>query len=91
MRKGRDTLLDIQKGIGIIGVVAGHCGVFGHFFYVFHVPLFFFLSGSTLRMMTFTPPHMEMLSSGNHKANKNVISSLCSFTNVISGIAPFIL
>lgn len=29
--------------------MAGHCGVFGHFFYVFHVPLFFFLSGITYR------------------------------------------
>ena len=29
--------------------MAGHCGVFGNFFYVFHVPLFFFLSGITYR------------------------------------------
>ena len=46
---GRDPFLDLLKGIGILGVVAGHCGVFGNFFYVFHVPLFFFLSGITYR------------------------------------------
>ena len=60
MPKERDIVLDILKGIGILGVVAGHCGVLGHFFYVFHVPLFFFLSGGTFRTMTITPPHMEL-------------------------------
>ena len=50
----------IYNGYGLLGVVAGNCGVLGHFFYVFHVPLFFFLSGSTFRTMTFTPPYMEL-------------------------------
>lgn len=45
----RITALDIAKGIGIIFVVWGHCYnvncIPGMFFYSFHMPLFFLLSG----------------------------------------------
>lgn len=43
----RNRSLDIAKGIGIISVVYGHCGdIFGHYIiYMFHMPLFFFISG----------------------------------------------
>ncbi len=47
----RDETIDIAKGIGIILVVIGHCAVsdsqqlMRNFIYMFHIPLFFFLSG----------------------------------------------
>ena len=37
--------VDIAKGIGIILIVCGHLGIVKWFAYLFHVPLFFFLSG----------------------------------------------
>lgn len=45
--KERDTAIDVAKGIGIIFVVSGHCGlsVFGIDPYAFHMPFFFFISG----------------------------------------------
>lgn len=46
----RDKLIDVAKGLGIFLVVLGHThhGVCSHFVYLFHMPLFFFLSGATL-------------------------------------------
>lgn len=43
----RDTAIDVAKGIGIIFVVSGHCGLsfFGITPYAFHMPFFFFISG----------------------------------------------
>ena len=42
----RDLRIDVLKGIGIILVVWGHCvGIFIREIYIFHIPLFFFLSG----------------------------------------------
>lgn len=43
----RDTLLDVLKGIGITLVVLGHIlhNYIGSLIYLFHIPLFFFLSG----------------------------------------------
>lgn len=43
----RDLSLDVAKGIGIILVVGGHCGlpVLGVTAYAFHMPFFFFISG----------------------------------------------
>lgn len=42
----RDKRIDILKGIGIILVVAGHCGSpFRNYIYTFHMPLFLFISG----------------------------------------------
>ena len=43
----RNLLVDVAKGIGIVLVVLGHSGIeFGHYLiYMFHMPLFFFLSG----------------------------------------------
>ena len=53
MVESRSALLDIAKGIGILLVVFGHQIDYFHldfpsaypFIYLFHVPLFFFLSG----------------------------------------------
>lgn len=45
----RDSTIDIAKGIGIFLVVLGHFAVFAsplyHYIYLFHMPLFFFISG----------------------------------------------
>lgn len=42
----RNNIIDIAKGIGIILVVAGHSMEWPkNFIYLFHMPLFFFLSG----------------------------------------------
>ena len=45
----RDETIDIAKGVGIFCVVLGHFAVFAsplyHYIYLFHMPLFFFLSG----------------------------------------------
>lgn len=42
----RNSTFDIIKGIGIILVVLGHCGfIFSNFIYLFHMPLFFIVSG----------------------------------------------
>lgn len=45
----RDSTLDIAKGIGIFLVVLGHFAIFAsplyHYIYLFHMPLFFFISG----------------------------------------------
>lgn len=47
MSRRREIWIDIAKGIGIIAVVAGHTGFdfFHHYFFWFHMPLFFILSG----------------------------------------------
>ena len=47
----RDQTWDIVKGIGIILVVIGHSGCpayLKHFIYLFHMGLFFFISGMFL-------------------------------------------
>ena len=42
----RNKVFDIMKGILIILVVYGHCGLpLNHFIYLFHVPVFFMISG----------------------------------------------
>ena len=42
----RDFCIDILKGLGIILMVAGHCGApFTNFIYLFHMPIFFLASG----------------------------------------------
>lgn len=44
--KERNAVLDIARGIGILLMVAGHSGMPGtEYIYLFHVPLFFILSG----------------------------------------------
>lgn len=48
MNYNRDVSVDVCKGIGIMLMVLGHSGIpkYGHdFIYMFHMPLFFFLSG----------------------------------------------
>ena len=42
----RSAYWDIVKGFGIIAIVLGHCGIFaGGFVYLFHMALFFFVTG----------------------------------------------
>lgn len=42
----RSSLIDIMKGIGISCMVMGHAGApFTDFIYLFHMPLFFMISG----------------------------------------------
>lgn len=44
--KDRDTTFDIMKGIGIALMVIGHSGApFRDYIYLFHMPLFFMISG----------------------------------------------
>ena len=52
----RDNRIDIAKGIGILLMVIGHSNMFLLYaslpiilIYAFHMPLFVFLSGRTLR------------------------------------------
>lgn len=51
----RDSTIDIAKGIGIFLVVLGHFAVFAsplyHYIYLFHMPLFFFISGMFAKSM----------------------------------------
>ena len=43
MEKVRDATIDILKGIGIILMVAGHCGApFTSYIYLFHMAIFLF-------------------------------------------------
>lgn len=43
----RNCLMDIMKGLGVIAIVVGHAnqGEVSHFVYLYHMPLFFFISG----------------------------------------------
>lgn len=46
IKKVRDPIIDILKGVGIILMVAGHCGFpFTRFIYLFHMAIFFMASG----------------------------------------------
>lgn len=50
MTKQRDAVLDAMRGIGIVLMVAGHSGFAGtDFIYLFHMALFFMLSGYFFR------------------------------------------
>lgn len=50
MAKQRDTVLDAMRGIGIVLMVVGHSGFGGTgFIYLFHMALFFMLSGYFFR------------------------------------------
>lgn len=48
MNKNKNNFISTAKGIGIVLMVSGHCGVpwdIDKFIYQFHMPLFFFCSG----------------------------------------------
>ncbi len=48
MENQRDIIFDVMKGIAILAMVAGHCFIplkLHHFIYIWHMPLFFFVSG----------------------------------------------
>jgi len=51
LQKNRETWVDVAKGLGIILVIIGHSGneFAGHYFFWFHMPLFFILSGYTFK------------------------------------------
>lgn len=52
MANNKNNYISTAKGIGIILMVMGHCGIpepFGKFIYQFHMPLFFFCSGFFLK------------------------------------------
>lgn len=51
-KKERDVRIDIMKGIGIMLVVYGHINHNNSFVYLFHMPLFFILSGAALSLST---------------------------------------
>lgn len=47
--KNRNINIDLIKGIGIILMVGGHCGMpFTHFIYLFHMAIFFMHLGTAL-------------------------------------------
>ena len=55
MAKQRDPVIDSMRGIGIVLMVLGHSGFPGtDFIYLFHMALFFMLSGCPLCWQT--PP-----------------------------------
>lgn len=71
--------LDALKGIGILFVVAGH--IFdSRFFYVFHMPLFFFIAGMTLR------PHASLTRYIRKKALR-LLTPYISFMLIIATVA----
>ena len=46
--KERDVTFDMMKGIAILAMLCGHCvipDVLHHFIYIWHMPLFFIVSG----------------------------------------------
>ncbi len=48
MMQNRDVTIDVMKGIAILAMIAGHCFIplrLLHFIYMWHIPLFFFVSG----------------------------------------------
>lgn len=48
MKKKRDITFDIMKGVAILAMIAGHCFIplkLHHFIYIWHMPLFFMVSG----------------------------------------------
>ena len=47
MDKNRNEFMDIAKGIAILSVIISHCGegIVHDFLYIFHVPVFFIISG----------------------------------------------
>lgn len=47
-KTGRDVTFDVLKGIAILAMIAGHCFIplpLHHFIYIWHMPLFFLISG----------------------------------------------
>ena len=48
MESKRDITFDIMKGVAILAMIAGHCFIplkLHHFIYIWHMPLFFMVSG----------------------------------------------
>jgi len=73
----RDNIIDNSRGIGIILVVIGHCmPVFGRYIYLFHMALFFYLSGYCY----------------NEKNNQNITTLFFYFKKKIEKLyIPFVL
>lgn len=47
--EGRNSTIDIARGIAILLVIIQHCGAFGQFILSFHMPLFFIISGLVVK------------------------------------------
>lgn len=59
MNKERNISIDIIKGIGIILMVGGHCGMpFTHFIYLFHMAIFSWHLGTALMRPILRPCRM---------------------------------
>lgn len=68
MGTNRVRWADISKGIAIIAIILGHCGIarFNRVVYTFHVPVFYVLSGyflkpNTVDMCTFIQRKVKQL------------------------------
>ncbi|WP_445491737.1 acyltransferase family protein [Niallia sp. 03133] len=59
----RETWIDVAKGIGIILVIMGHTSndIAQHYFFWFHMPLFFILSGYTFKEISNTTDFLVWL------------------------------
>lgn len=77
--------LDLSKGIGILLVIIGH-GILSNFgINVFHMPLFFFLTG-----LTFTPPNLTTVDNFTiKKINRIVIPWI--FFSLISALIEIVV
>ncbi|WP_445506455.1 acyltransferase family protein [Niallia sp. 03190] len=80
----RETWIDMAKGIGIILVIMGHTSndIAQHYFYWFHMPLFFILSGYTFKEISNTTDFVAWLK----KFTKRLLIPYVSF-----GISLFIV
>lgn len=74
----RDETFDILKGIAIISVIMGHCGVgpLRAFIFSFHMPLFFFITGYFLKIR---PLNKEIGLSLKRLIIPYVFSAVCIF------------
>jgi polysaccharide biosynthesis protein PslL len=84
MKQKRELWIDIAKGLGIITVVMGHSGneLAHHYFFWFHMPLFFILSGYIFKAHTNTSEFLLWLK----KRTKQLLIPYISFAIIITVI-----
>jgi polysaccharide biosynthesis protein PslL len=82
MKQKRELCIDIAKGLGIITVVIGHSGneLAHHYFFWFHMPLFFMLSGYTFKAHTNTSELLSWLK----RRTKQLLIPYISFAIIIT-------
>lgn len=92
----RDQTIDIMKGIAILAMIAGHCFIpfaLHEFIYLWHMPLFFVVSGFFYRMKSFE----ELLSStwkgliGPYIVTSVVLLSITLVKDIITGYSSFVV